>query len=148
MIGVAMMLAAAALSALLFAPWYLSADIPGDSLSGIGGAGELWTVLLLATTIAGCGLLVTIGRGIRAASLASIAAAVLSLALCFVAAKFLPAHVVLEQLGPLRDVDLPRETAPIRLAPGPYLAMTSAALAGLFAAVALSRAPPPGMPGR
>ena len=142
-----MMLAAVVLGALLFVPWYLSAGVAGASLSGVGGAGELWTVLILAIVIVVCGLLVTIGRGARAAALISIAAAAVAIALCFAAAKFLPAHVVLEQLGPLRDVDLPRETAPIRLAPGAYLAMTAAALGGLFGAVALSRAPPPGMPG-
>ena len=147
MIGVAMAIMGAVLSLLLYVPWFRAEGSPGASLSGVGGAGELWTVLVLAIVIVICGLLVATRRGARVASLISIAAALLAIGFCVSAVFFLPAHVVLEKLGTLRHVDIPRETAHIAISPGAYLAMTAAALSGLLGVLALSGAPPPGMPG-
>lgn len=147
MIGVAMIIMGAALGALVFLPWFLATGFPGVHLSGVGGAGELWTVAALAAVIVGCGVLVAARRGARAAALVSIAAATLAAVLCLSAILFIPAHVVIDQLGMLRGVDLPRETGPVAITPAAYLAMTAAALSGLLGLLALSAAPPPGMPG-
>ena len=142
MIPLAFVVFGAAFGALAFAPWFAGGPgLAASTLSGVGGASELWSLPLLGTLMVVCGLLIAfnIATG-SAVSWTALAGGAMATLWSLHAITNPSVHVIVDRLGADRTVVLPGSMAPVHIVMYAHLAASAAALAALAAIIRLARA--------